>query len=268
MRLSPPESSSNVVGSVRTGMARSRQAVTTFWRSMPGAEGIAMITSSGFDVVEHARQLVGGAEHLVAGHAHALLARVVVHEADRRAGAGPGCGAARRPPAGRRCRRPRSAPRGAARSRNGPRCGRSTSARTAKRAPLDEHQREQEVERDHRARRVVRPIENRNSTTIRPDARDDDRLEDRLEVLLVDEAPQLRVEPEQREDHELHRHGQHDRVGEQVLVALRDAAVEAQDVGQVVGERQQAASTPTWPTRRTFTEECRDFMGCVPRAAV
>ena len=43
----PPESSSKVVGSVRTGMPRSRQAVTTFWRSMPGAEGIAMMTSSG-----------------------------------------------------------------------------------------------------------------------------------------------------------------------------------------------------------------------------
>ena len=48
MRFIPPDSSSNVVGSVRTGMARSRHAVTTFWRSTPGAEGIAMITSSGF----------------------------------------------------------------------------------------------------------------------------------------------------------------------------------------------------------------------------
>ena len=38
----------------------------------------------GLDVVEHARELVGRAEHLVAGHAHALLARVVVHEAHRR----------------------------------------------------------------------------------------------------------------------------------------------------------------------------------------
>ncbi len=43
----PPESSSKVVGRVRTGMFRSRHAVTTFWRRMPGAEGIAMITSSG-----------------------------------------------------------------------------------------------------------------------------------------------------------------------------------------------------------------------------
>ena len=36
-----------MVGSVRTGMSRLRHAVTTFWRSVPGADGIAMITSSG-----------------------------------------------------------------------------------------------------------------------------------------------------------------------------------------------------------------------------
>ena len=40
-------SSSKVVGSVRTGMPRPRQAVTTFCRSMPGADGIAITTSSG-----------------------------------------------------------------------------------------------------------------------------------------------------------------------------------------------------------------------------
>ena len=73
------------MGSVRTGMPRSRQAVTTCWRSVPGADGMAMITSSGLHVVEHARQVGGRAEHLVAGDAHALLARVVVDEADRRA---------------------------------------------------------------------------------------------------------------------------------------------------------------------------------------
>ena len=43
----PLESSSNTVGRVRTGMPRSRHAVTTFWRTTPGAEGMAMTTSSG-----------------------------------------------------------------------------------------------------------------------------------------------------------------------------------------------------------------------------
>ncbi len=36
-----------MVGSVRTGMSRSRQAVTTLSRSSPGADGMAMTTSSG-----------------------------------------------------------------------------------------------------------------------------------------------------------------------------------------------------------------------------
>ena len=78
------ESSSKTVGSVRTGMSRSRQAVTTLWRSVPGADGIAMITSSG-----SASSRTRGSSSVVpstlqAGHAHALLARVVVDEADRR----------------------------------------------------------------------------------------------------------------------------------------------------------------------------------------
>jgi len=39
VRSTPPDSSSNTVGSVRTGMLRARHAVTTFWRRTPGAEG-------------------------------------------------------------------------------------------------------------------------------------------------------------------------------------------------------------------------------------
>jgi hypothetical protein len=75
-----------------------------------------------------------------------------------------------------------------------PRDGRSTHrAREARAA--HEREREQEVERDHAARRVVLPIEKTNRTTISPTRGDDDRLQDRLEVLLVDEPPQLRVEP-------------------------------------------------------------------------
>ena len=47
MTLPTPASSSNTVGSVRTGIPRARQAVTTRARTVPGAEGIAMMTSSG-----------------------------------------------------------------------------------------------------------------------------------------------------------------------------------------------------------------------------
>ena len=47
MRFTPPLRISKTVGSVRTGIARSRQADTTFWRTSPGADGMAMITSSG-----------------------------------------------------------------------------------------------------------------------------------------------------------------------------------------------------------------------------
>ena len=43
----PVRSSSKTVGSVRTAMPRSRQAETTRARSVPGAEGMAMMTSPG-----------------------------------------------------------------------------------------------------------------------------------------------------------------------------------------------------------------------------
>ena len=39
--------SSNTVGIVRTGTPRARQALTTRARSVPGADGIAISTSSG-----------------------------------------------------------------------------------------------------------------------------------------------------------------------------------------------------------------------------
>ena len=78
-----PASSSKTVGSVRTGMPRSRHARTTRIAQLPGAEGIAMITSSG-----SASSRIRGSSRVVAAHAHAvdaqpLLERVVVDEADR-----------------------------------------------------------------------------------------------------------------------------------------------------------------------------------------
>jgi hypothetical protein len=72
------------------------------------------------------------------------------------------------------------------------------------------------------------------------EARDEHRFQHRLEVLLVEEPPELRVEPEQREDHELHPDRDRDRVRDQVVVAERNALVEAQDVREVVRERDQA----------------------------
>ena len=71
-----------MVGSVRTGMSRSRQAVTTFWRSDARRRGDGDDHLVGLGVVEDPRQVVGRAVHAVAGHEHALLARVVVDEAD------------------------------------------------------------------------------------------------------------------------------------------------------------------------------------------
>jgi hypothetical protein len=56
----------------------------------------------------------------------------------------------------------------AARSRNGPRWGRSTSARTAKRAPLTKTSESRKSSATTERGGSWRPIENRNSTTIRP----------------------------------------------------------------------------------------------------
>ena len=70
------------MGSVRTGIDRLRHAVTTFWRSTPGADGIAMTTSSG-STSSSTRGSSSWSRAPLAGHAHALLARVVVDEADR-----------------------------------------------------------------------------------------------------------------------------------------------------------------------------------------
>jgi hypothetical protein len=103
----------------------------------------------------------------------------------------------------------------------------------------DEHQRQQEVHRDDRARRVVATDREQEQHDDQPGGRDDRRLEDRLEVLLVDEAPQLRVEAERSVNRDLHRHRDPDRVGEQLLVAVRDPLVEAEHVRQPVGERQE-----------------------------
>ena len=192
----------------------------------------------GAHAIEDARQLAGRAEHLVARHAHALLARVVVDEADRR-GAQPRVAAQLEgdllaavpgahdqdlvggPLEDRPARRALDQrPHGEARARR-------------------EHERQQEVEREDRSRRVVAADREEEEHDDHADRRDHDRLQDRLEVALIDEAPELRIEPEQREDHQLHDDDQDDRLLEQAVVARRDRPVEAQAVGEVVGEPQK-----------------------------
>src|SRR5256885_15241594 len=54
------------------------------------------------------------------------------------------------------------------------------------------------------------------------------------------EAPQLRVEAEQREHDQLARHDERERDEEEVLVAVRDPGVEAEREREVVGERDYA----------------------------
>ena len=222
-------------------MLRSRHSVTTCWRSVPGAEGIAMITSSGCTPSSTRAQLGGTAQHLDAGDAHALLARVVVHEADRRAAqAGVAAQLERHllasvagPDDQHLVRRPLE-------DRPARRALHDRAHREARAA--HEHEREQEVEREHATRRVVTADREQEQHDDQPDGRDHDRLQDRLEVLLVDEAPELRVEPEHREDHELHRDREGDRVPQQL--ARSAAECPSRSAGRTRG------STPARAGRR------------------
>ena len=82
-RLRSPVISSWTPGRVLTGTPASRQALTTFWRTSPAPDGMAMMTSSGRFSDEEPRQLVGGPQHAHPVEAHVPLARVVVDESDR-----------------------------------------------------------------------------------------------------------------------------------------------------------------------------------------
>ena len=242
-------------------MPRSRQAVTTCWRSDARRRRDRDDHLVGLGAVEHARQVVGRAEHLEARD-RACPACAGRRRRSRPARcAGRGCGAARTPPAGRRCRRRRSAPR-APRARGCvPRAGRSTIARaprSARRVTNASVSRKSSAM--HAARRVVlADREEEQDHDQRRRVETTTALQDRLEVLLVDEPPELRVEAEQREDRELHRRPTNDdRVRQQLLVAVRDARVEAQDVREVVGEREQARVDADLP-------EAADVDGCGQR---
>ena len=98
------------------------------------------------------------------------------------------CAAARAPRAARRCRRPPRAP--PARRGRAAAPGRSMSARTSEAAAPHEQQREQEVERDHAARRVRRRrVRSRRARTRGRRLDDRDRPPDRPAVAPVHEAP-------------------------------------------------------------------------------
>ena len=119
-RCPPACSSSKTVGSVRTGMPRSRHARTTRARSVPGAEGIAIMTSSG-----SASSRMRGRSSVAPEHAsrrRSRMPRLSGSSSTKPTGVGraPGCAGSRAGRAGRRRRRRRSA-RGARRGARGSR---------------------------------------------------------------------------------------------------------------------------------------------------
>ena len=136
-------------------MPRSRQAVTTFWRSDARRRRDRDDHLVGLGVVEDARRARRWCRAPSGPPiAHALLARVVVDEADRDAAAARGCGAARRPPSWPPLPAPTISTSRALAARCAPR-ERALDQRAHEEArAAHEREREQEVERDHAARRV------------------------------------------------------------------------------------------------------------------
>jgi hypothetical protein len=197
----------------------------------------------GLGVVEHARQLVRGADHLEPGDPHAALAGVVVHEADRHVAE---LGVASHLP-----RDGLAAVAGPDHEHLAGALLRDAAAALVEHpheeaAARDQRERDQEVGGDHATRRIGvevarREIRRQEEQRDGEDERGDDgRLHDRLEVLLVHEAPELVVEPEESEDRELPEDDEADGVLEQLVVALGHAGVEAQHVGEPVRQGDEA----------------------------
>ena len=152
--------------------------------------------------VQHAVEVVGRAEHLQPADPLALLARVVVDEPDRHV---PELGVA---PQLRDDLLPAvPAPTISTSRTSGPlktrRAGRSTIARARKREPATNRSvSRQSIAITPRGGSV--PLgEIRKSAPTRTSVVTTHRLDDRLEVALVDEAPEAVVEPERREDRDL-----------------------------------------------------------------
>ena len=247
--VAPLCSSSKTVGSVRTGMPRSRQQRTTFARSVPGADGIAIVTSSGSTssrirpsscVVPstrtpsiRSRRLSGSSSTKPTGLRRSSGLRRI----------------------SRRTRRPPSpaptisSPRASLLGAKAAQRALVDRARDEARA-ADEGQHEQQVQREHAGRRVTvvspKPARARHRLDERDvqqqrERGDDDGLDDRAVVALRDVAPPLPVQAEGGEDRDRADDDGDERRVEELLVARRHArgAVEAQPVGQPVRERDQ-----------------------------
>ena len=201
-------------------MSRSRQAATTLARSTPGADGIAITTSSGPSRSRISVDLPGRAKDLHAGCGHVALAGVVVDEADRpdpevgiqlelandhlAAGARPDDEHATRP--------------GAARG----------LVRTLRDRAPDEaraaHQQdgEQQVEDDDRARKVVVVRLRQREDRDEDHARHHRRPHDRPHVGELEIAPPLAVEAQDLEHDRLADRDEGDRPCEHRHVPMRD----------------------------------------------
>ena len=203
----------------------------------------------GLDVLEHARQLLGRAEHREpAVDPRALLARVVVDEADRAvAQLGVAQDLAQQQPAAVAGADDDHRARVAARAEAAQRALVEHVDEEARAADEDEHQ--QPVEHDH-ARRDVDRGEAR-AVELQPrlhdrdvgherERRDDAGLRDLQVVALRRVAHPVPVQAEQREHEDAADDHESDRAVEQVGVQRRDVAVEAQQVREVIGERYQS----------------------------
>ena len=189
-------------------------------RSVPGAEGIAITTSSGWVSSRIAVDLLGRAEHLEAEHAHAALARVVVDEADRGgAEVGVELQLAHDHLAARAGADHQHLVLGQAAGARGPLDDQAHRQAGAG----DQHQGEQEVHHRDRARQVVGEGPQHGEGDDEDRAGDGDGADDQQEVATADVAPPLLVEPEGGEDDQLADDDEADRLGEEDPVAVRQA---------------------------------------------
>jgi len=98
----------------------------------------------------------------------------------------------------------------------------------------------EEVERNHAAGRGGLRGRQQEEGADQHEARHHHGLDDRLEVRLVHEPPELGIEAEESEQAELHQHDEADGLDQQVLVARGYPGVEAQGEREVVGKPDQA----------------------------
>ena len=156
-----------MVGSVRTGMPRSRQDVTTFWRRVPDADGIAIITSDG-----RTPSRIRGSSSVVPSTLCPAMRIPCLRGSSSTKPTGALCRPGLRRNSKATCWPPLPAPTistsFAARSSSGPRLGRSTSARTAKRAPATKASASRKSSATTLRGGSRRPIEKTNRTTISP----------------------------------------------------------------------------------------------------